>query len=216
MQQTFHLQDNARAMHDYVQSMVAKQRTELPPRGWSDDLIASIQSQREEIRVFEKGGGMCHEVAYWLQALHGWEPLSVAYLDEQGRVICAGHYLSALPDGSLLDATADQFGEGNDVRLLLPTDSDYGRYRPDFDEDINPLNPDCPGFAPFYWDGTSDCMAQDAMEAQLGVAWWLTQPAQRARHLDYLRHQVELGADRYSHCVHALESELKPADRDRG
>ena len=53
-----------------------------------------------------------------------------------------GNYWNLLPDGSILDATADQFGEGNSVRLILPDNTEYARYHPRFPRDVDYDNDD--------------------------------------------------------------------------
>ena len=47
--------------------------------------------------------------------------------------------MNLLPDGSILDATADQLGEGKDVIVVHPSDKNYHRYRPEFSHDSMPI-----------------------------------------------------------------------------
>lgn len=187
-------------MHEFVQGMVKANHRALKP--WCTSYIPDIEKLREEIRIEEGGGGMCHVVTECLAAKYGWERLAVSYTDTLGRVICCGHLISALPDGSLLDPTADQMGEGFSVRVLAPNDPDYGRYRPEFDEDVNPSVAMYADFAPFYWNGQADWAHQDTLREQLGEGWWL---ADKSAYLAYLERQVELGGECYRHRKDAVE-----------
>ena len=201
MPKPFDLNENARAMHDYALAMAKANSRSASP--WRKNYIPDIERLREEIRVEEGGGGMCHVVTECLTAQYGWERIPVSYLDTLGRVICCGHLISVLPDGSLLDPTADQMGEGYSVRVLKPADPDYGRYRPEFDEDINPsVAMYAKEFGVFYWNGQSDGTNQDAMRRRLGEGWWLED---KRAYLAYLRRQVELGGDCYRRCMTAVE-----------
>lgn len=181
----------------------------------TEAVLSDIRSLRSRFREAEGGGGMCHAVSEDLGRSRGWTPLSVGYLSLDGTVICAGHYVNVLRDGTLLDATADQFGEGHDIRVLRPGDAEYGRYRPEFYEDYHP------GIEPVElaawardWNGDVDCDAQDIATDERGAAWWLDDPTPR---LDFLRSQVALGAshsdsdllsDRMETEIEAIEERL--------
>ena len=200
MAPAFNLQDSAHTMLAYAKSMLATDPHTHRAKPWSSRFIASIQREREAIRVEDGGGGMCHIVSELLWDRHGWARFPVTYLDPEGQIICAGHLINILPDGGLLDATADQFGEGHDVRVLAPGSPDYGRYRPEFDEEFNPSRYEC--VAHFFWNGLSDCDAQDRLRANRGQGWWLPD---KTDYLAYLQHQVELGGSCYSATVEALQ-----------
>ena len=203
MQEHFSLKESSRAMLAFTLRM-GNQGT--PQSLWNPKLRSMIVRKREAIRIAEQGGGMCHEVGAWLHLKYGWERLAVSYLDAQGRVICAGHYVNALPGGALLDATADQFAEGHDIRVLQPTDAEYGRYRPEFDDEINPRQ--YPEFADFYWDGVDDCESAQKVEDALGITWWCKDDAHKQRWLAFLQHQVDLGCEFYGNWITAIEQEL--------
>jgi hypothetical protein len=103
--------------------------------------------------------------------------LSVGYLSEDGRVICAGHVVNILPDGSVFDGTRDQFGEGHSVSLISVGSDELGRYRPAFYTDYYPGHVDDMhgDLLPWLegWSGMLDDMAQDHEEATSGFGWWL-------------------------------------------
>jgi hypothetical protein len=142
----------------------------------NNTLIRSIETLRAEIRE-ETPGGMCELVSACLQDKYGWEALNVTYLSEEGRVICADHTVIILPNGSILDGTRDQFGEGHSVSLIGADTKEIGRYRPFFFEDWHPDHPsDTNGdLAPWQpsFDGQLDYDLQDANQTQLGRGWWL-------------------------------------------
>ena len=157
-----------------------------------EKILASIREMRQSIRVAEGGGGMCHLVSEWLQAEYGFERLNVTYLDREGEVIFTGHVVNILPDGSLLDCTADQIGEGDDIRLLSLDHPELGRYRPEFYEDYYPGHEDVGSGLEAWQDlycGTIDYQRQDENRQRLGDGWWL---ADKRPLLDYLLEQKAL------------------------
>ena len=160
------------------------------------DFQDAVATLRENIRAEEGGGGYCHVVTEILEADHGWERLPVSYLSLAGEVICAAHYINVLPDGSLLDPTRDQFGEGDDVSLIRHDSPDMARYRPEFDQDWHPGHPHddqrlLEGWAE-DWKGISDCDAQDALRRERGDGWWLTD---KTTLIAYLQQQWSYGDD---------------------
>lgn len=200
MTTTFDLPSQAKAMHAFSLTMAQSNVHAHRATDWAPRLVGAIEAMREEIRADEGGGGMCHLVSEWLWDQQGWERLAVAYLDPKGTVICAGHLINALPDGSLLDSTADQFGEGHSVRLLQPSDPDYGRYRPEFDDEVNPTR--YQEFKDFFWSGKPDFDLQDDVRAERGYGWWVQDPSAL---LAYLEHQVQLGGTEYAPWVRQLK-----------
>ncbi len=149
------------------------------------ELLDGVRAIRHRIRREGGGGGLCHIVSEDLRTRHGWERACVGYLSMDGGMICASHYVNILGDGTILDATADQFGEGHDVRVVHPGDIEYGRYRPDFSEDYHP------GLEPVQlaawmpdWNGVEDFDAQDADMDARGPAWWLDDTTAYLAYLD--------------------------------
>lgn len=140
---------------------------------WCEDLRAWRDAAREE----EGGGGLCHVVTEYLEGEYGWGRVSVAYLSPAGEVICAPHVINVLPDGSLFDPTADQFGEGDDIRLIRPEDPRYLRYRMEWDEEFNPENnrraAAILSMFDQVWDGVLDDQREDRLEREHGAGWWL-------------------------------------------
>lgn len=144
---------------------------------FTDEFVAKAEDIRHEVRRAEGGGGMCHVMSELAQQNFGWPMLSVAYLCPNGDVICAAHVISILPDGSMIDWTRDQFGEGHSVSYISKDDPEIGRYRPEFYEDFYPGHPyDEDGLLSAWLDsyaGHTDCDEQSRLEQERGRGWWL-------------------------------------------
>lgn len=160
------------------------------------ELVAEIEELRESIRLSEGGGGMCHFVTEVLQNRYGWDRLFVSYLAPDGDIICGGgHVVNILPDGSVLDGTRDQFGEGHSVSLVPALSEEVGRYRPEFYQDFHPGHPDDTRGALDAWlpsyPGLEDADVQNALTEERGDGWWLADrtllDAYRDRQKDYGR-----------------------------
>lgn len=137
--------------------------------------IERIRAIRKEARDHEGGYGMCHEVSEWIMMKYGWERESGAYCTRDGEVCISGHYWNVLPDGSILDATADQTGDGHDIRIIAPSDPDHARYKREWDDDGN-------SFSDQQYDD------QDRLRAERGHGWWVSNQDQW---LDYHRQQYK-------------------------
>jgi hypothetical protein len=141
------------------------------------EFVLEAENLREEVREAEGGGGMCHVVSEIMQERHGWPRLSVAYLSDSGDVICAAHVVSLLPDGSIIDWTRDQFGEGHSVSLVTAASPEIGRYRPEFYEDFHPGHPNDRNAELAAWlegyAGDTDFAEQDRLRDERGRGWWL-------------------------------------------
>jgi hypothetical protein len=150
------------------------------------DMTARIVAMRSRIRQEEGGGGMCHLVTDWLHSEYGCGRMGVSYLSPEGEVICADHYVAVLSDGSILDPTSDQMGEGHDMRLLRTDDPEYGRYRPGFFEDFHPGHHDNAG-ADAWADlphVVDDAAQQDLLGTERGCGWWLIDPTALRSYLE--------------------------------
>lgn len=165
---------NPTASRRYLASIAGGGR---PLTSLTDEMVDEIETLREEVRREEGGGGMCHFVTEILQMRYGWERLGVSYLSEEGEIICGGgHVVNVLPDGSILDPTRDQFGEGHSVSLVPSASAEIGRYRTEFYEDFHPWHPDARGQLDGWedaFDGRMDADVQNDLRAARGPAWWL-------------------------------------------
>lgn len=154
-----------------------------------DECLTEIRSARAQARANARGD-QCDAVSEALEGRFGWPRMEVSYLSVSGAVICAWHNVNLTRDGSLLDANADRFGEGHDVRLLHPGDTDYGRYRPAFQHDWNPAShpADFTGLDK-DWQGVPDREMQLRAEQALGPYWWLRDTGAMR---DYLMKEIAL------------------------
>jgi hypothetical protein len=101
------------------------------------NIISQIEEWRHQCRVDNEGGGACHLVSEIIEDEWGFERQDGTYCTPDQRDICVGHYWNLLPDGSILDSTADQFGEGNNIRIVSPKDPEFKRYHPRFPKDFD-------------------------------------------------------------------------------
>ena len=138
--------------------------------------IARIRAVREEVRE-DGGGGQCHEVAGWIEFEYGWPAKSGAYTDLADDTICEFHFWNILPDGAILDSTADQFGEGNDIRIVAPSDADYCRYRDEWYDDYYPGHADHPEIGNREWSGELDMDKVKRLRRERGNRWWIKENA---------------------------------------
>lgn len=165
---------NPSASQKYLKLMAGRGQ---PLVALSQEMVEEIIDVREGVRQDEGGGGMCHIVTEILQARYGWGRLSVTYLSTEGEVICGGgHVVNLLPDGSILDSTRDQFGEGHSVSLISARSAEIGRYRTEFYEDFHPLHPDADGRLDGWldtFDGRMDYELETDLVAERGQRWWL-------------------------------------------
>jgi hypothetical protein len=157
-------------------SAVAASSPPCPPE-LTSEFVMGIEALREQVRDEEGGGGMCHVMSELMQSRHGWPRLSVSYLSEDGEVICAAHVVNVFPDGSVLDTTSDQFGEGRSVTLLRAGDPSIGRYRPEFYDDFFPGHADdihgsLDAWLPSF-RGRMDDEEQRRLGSERGRGWWL-------------------------------------------
>ena len=105
--------------------------------GLTPGFLKKLRTARHEERICNGGGGSCHLVSEWIEAEYGWTRVSGTYTTaDYKEPIVPGHYWNLLPNGSILDATADQLGEGHDVRIVPKISPEYHRYRPEFGESL--------------------------------------------------------------------------------
>lgn len=159
--------------------------------GLTPEITERIRAMREKIRADEGGGGYCHWVSEWIENTFGWQRASGTYCAPNGDVICSAHLWNILPDGSILDATADQFGEGDDIRVIRRDDPAFARYRLEWFDDYHPDHPDYhPDHPRDGWTGEFDADAQNRLAAERGHDWWVTDKDGYARYVDQ---QVKYG-----------------------
>jgi hypothetical protein len=148
--------------------------------------VERIRRIRHECRRDEGGGGMCHRVSEWIEADYGWPQASGAYCAPNGECAIEAHYWNILPDGAILDSTADQVGEGKDVEIITPSDPAFARYRPEWDDEFNPSKDYYPHDRyPDHreqWNGETDWDQVIRLNKERGHYWWSTHPEQLAKY----------------------------------
>src|ERR1035437_1023637 len=90
--------------------------------------LRSLRKMRDEVRISEGAdtdpkfaGGQCGIVSECVEAIPGLEYFTYqvgCYITDDDQLIY-DHCFCRAPDGTVLDATADQFGEGDDIRLVF-------------------------------------------------------------------------------------------------
>jgi len=181
-------------MDDAMRHYVRIHMTQYASKGSREDvgpeMVDYLIRLRDEVREMEGGGGMCGIVTEELHDLFGWDRLAVSYLSPSGELITSGHFVSLLSDGTIVDPTADQFGEGRNVVVLSPGDQGYGRYRPEFYQDFHPgTHPDVLSGWAGSWAGEFDVDAEMRLRKERGYGWWVDDPSFLT---EYCKRQLEL------------------------
>jgi hypothetical protein len=138
-------------------------------------MLEALRDIRTRIRESEVGGtGVCQRVSQYLEARFGWACERGVYLAADGEPI-ACHLWNRLPDGGLIDATADQFGEGADVLLVAPDNAPLlTRFRAEWSEDCNPgLSGLYPELKEVEWTGEYDLERMERVRRERRERWWL-------------------------------------------
>lgn len=172
--------------------------TKLRP---SKDDIAEIANMVHQIRKGDCGGGQCHNVSSWIQHRFGWPKTGGTYLSVDGEVIVSGHLWNVLPDGAILDATADQIGEGHDIRIVNIDDPDYSRYDMEWYQDYHPKSDNYKHGInkrdPSLFTGELDSEAQNRIRSERGNYWWLSNKdhidAYNEKQKQYIEESFQLG-----------------------
>lgn len=137
-----------------------------------------IRKMREKVRAEEGGGGYCHVMSEIIMDVFGWKWFSGTYTDPKDDPICPAHVWNILPDGALLDSTADQFGEGHDIRIIEKNDPDHPRYRYEWMQDYHPDHPDADDdVRGKKWSKQYDFERAIRLDKQRGRYWWLKNKA---------------------------------------
>ncbi len=141
-------------------------------------VVEAIRSIRRDCREDAGCGGQCHEVASVLMDRFGWESRYGVYLAPSMEPVGGDHSWNILPDGSILDATADQFQEGHDIRVVPLGDAEQARYRPEWSPDYNPSRAaEYPELAGVAWTGEFDFDRSRRLRDERGKGWWMADPS---------------------------------------
>jgi hypothetical protein len=170
---------------------------EAYPTTLTPEMKKQIRAWRKQCRIDNGGGGMCHEVSEIIEQKWGWERMGGTSCHHDGRVICSGHYWNQMPDGTVVDSTADQFGE-DDIRVIKPSSPVYKQYRPEWYSDYHPGHSDFPPDDPVHsytWDGRFDMEAE--AEDNLPIGWQHTDIRNLQRLRKYLVQRLKLEGSFY-------------------
>ena len=136
-----------------------------------------VRAIREDCRQYAGCGGQCHAVADILMSKYGWPSEYGVYLAPSMEPVGGDHSWNRLPDGSILDATADQFQEGHDIRMVPPGDPEQARFRPEWSPDYNPGRAaEYPELAGVAWTGEYDVEWSRRLRDERGTGWWMADP----------------------------------------
>lgn len=137
----------------------------------ADQQLEEIRAQRHSMRLVGCWGA-CFEVACFVEHKYGWRRVDGVYALPDGRPIFL-HSWNVMPDGWIVDGTADQFGEGLNVAVLSPEVA-VPRYREKFTAAHNPQT--TPWLAKMPYAGLPDQMFWDEQEGSKSLVpgWWLS------------------------------------------
>jgi hypothetical protein len=144
--------------------------------------LQEIRRIRHEVRCAEGEGGQCGFVAEIIMNRFRWPMHGGTYCNDIDEPICNDHVWNVLPDGTILDATADQMGLGHDIRIVEPSDPDFRKYRFEWNDDYHPDSEDYPELKGVKWSGKFDTDWADELRQERGRDWHVTDPEQYARY----------------------------------
>ena len=90
---------------------------------------AQIRAVVDQLRKDAGTGGQCGFVTEVLGRQRGWGGASGIYHTKDGEPIGDHTWSVHEPSNTIIDATADQFGEGHSIRVLPPDHPERSRYR---------------------------------------------------------------------------------------
>ena len=189
-------------MREFMNLVESYSKQKLRP---TENDLRMIKQFRDDCRDDAEMGGQCSWVAEAINGEFGWENMSGTYCTKDGSTpVCVSHYWNILPDGAILDATADQMGEGHDIRIVEKTDPEFARYRPEWFSDYHPDSPDYDKNFPYphsteHWKGELDDEHYDRVAAERGHLFHLDDLTQYEKYLkDLERHGVRRGRRTYN------------------
>lgn len=169
--------------HDELNEI--RKRAGLPKKSSIEDITPKVISNIKRIvkEVHDEEGcdvtdpdqvAYCSIAADILNYTYGWEAYSGIYLSKSGEPI-GDHVWNVLNDGTIIDSTALQFHEGNNIRIIPPNDPEHKRYRFEWNQDYNPdLADQYPELKGVKWSGEYDLDARDRLRKERGPKWWVS------------------------------------------
>lgn len=110
-------------------------KTQTHPDDITPEHIQQMKDITHEVRRDAGLGGQCYIVSEENHLNHGWDIHGGVYHSKDGKPL-GDHVWNVHNDtGTIIDATADQWGEGHHVRVLPKDHPDHARYKQAADED---------------------------------------------------------------------------------
>lgn len=150
---------------------------------------------REVIRHQEGLGGQCHSVSEWISHWYKWTQEAGTYCTYDGEPICTYHFWNELPDGAILDCTADQLGEDSRTIRYIKR-----RYTCEWCEDWHPEHPDYdPTWDrekrnPSKYSGVIDAERENDLMKKHGDQYWHL-PKDQRQHINAYREKLKSYGD---------------------
>ena len=143
--------------------------------------LRTLRSQTRCEAGHPTGKAGCSESSEYLEARFGWPRHCGTYLTVSLEPV-GDHCWNFLEDGSIIDITADQFGESGymGIKIVRPDDPEYYRYRSSWEEDWHPgIEADFPE-DPLYTAGRDDWEHLTDLRKQYGREQHLTRELESA------------------------------------
>jgi hypothetical protein len=133
-------------------------------------VAGEIEQFRHRMRCLGQRGA-CYEVSQFIQWRFGLPAQEGVYQTAAGEPVCL-HRWNLLANGDILDGTADQFCEGEDISLLSYASPRAKRYRPIW---THAFNPDTIAWHQgTVWTGLPDQeWWEQNGEFETATGWWL-------------------------------------------
>lgn len=141
----------------------------------TDKIKNEIAKYRHEVRALGTLGG-CYQVALFIEHFYNLPMREGVYQSSKLEPIVS-HRWNILPDGSILDSTADQFCEGWDIGVIVKHNEFHMRYRPQWSDSLNPSI--TPWLKEFDWLGITDLdWKKQNSDKKISQGFWLTNNAE--------------------------------------
>jgi hypothetical protein len=154
----------------------------------SEAQIILIRKKRHDLRL-NGCWGACYETSCFIEHTFGWRRFDGVYQLQDGTPVFR-HAWNVADDGTIVDGTADQFFEGQDIAVLEKGDSGQERYRERYTTAHNPAVSPWLATRPYAGIPDDEFWHNRHEARMLGPGWWL------AENHDYLRWLLD-GASRY-------------------
>jgi hypothetical protein len=128
-----------------------------------------LTDYRHEVRLRGAWGG-CYEVSCFSEEHFGWRRREGVWQLPDGTPVFR-HCWNEAADGTIIDATADQFFYGHDIAVLPPDYAGRTHYRLRYTRAINPGRTSWLADRPFTGEPDDDWWKRRYDERGLGPGW---------------------------------------------